>query len=159
MPASLRSPGKLSLALSAAIIVALFSRGQAQESNSDDVAVIDGTMWSLITGEGPVAWQEANAFCETLEAGGFTDWRLATLAELEALHDPEAEDSIKGPFELPDCCAWSSNDLVDVAAEPKGQLPPPGGAPDQYFWGFLFDGGISYYSNGRMTDGFAMCRR
>jgi hypothetical protein len=124
-----------------------------------EVVTIGTTVWSLVTGREPVPWSEANEFCETLDTGGFSDWRLPTLFELEALHDPGADNSVQGPFDLDDCCAWSSMNLTDLEPESKGNLPPPGGPPAGYYWGFLFEGGVSYYSNGRFADGFAMCVR
>lgn len=137
----------------------LYGAGTGAQDDSEDVVVINDMMWSLETSGGALPWNEADQFCETLESGGFSDWRLPQLFELEALHDPEAEESIRGPFELEDCCAWSSMNLTDLEPEAKGNLPPPGGPPDNYYWGFLFAGGISYYSNGQFPDGFAMCMR
>jgi hypothetical protein len=84
---------------------------------------------------------------------------LPILFELEQLHDPQAESSVRGPFELEDCCAWSSENLAQLTPERKGNLPAQSGAPETYYWGFLFDGGVSYYSNGRFADGFALCTR
>lgn len=145
-------------AIAAALALGLHASTGAQEAPSDEVVVIGSLMWALET-SGAVPWNEANQYCETLEAGGFTDWGLPTLVELEGLHDPAAEASIQGPFELDDCCAWSSMNLVDLEAETKGSLPEPGGPPRAYYWGFLFSDGIRYYSNGNFPDGFAMCRR
>lgn len=127
--------------------------------DSDEIVEIDGRHWSLVMGSAAVPWDEADEFCDSLAAGGFSDWRLPTLVELEALHDPTALNSIRGPFELVDCCAWSSTNLVALAPERKGALPDPAGPPAGYYWGFLFEGGTSYYSNGRFPDGFALCTR
>jgi hypothetical protein len=139
-------------------ILALVAGSEAQDTSADGVAVIDGLMWAL-TMSALVPWSEAEEFCDTLRLGGFDDWRLPLLAELESLHDPEAPGSIRAPLELDDCCAWSSLNLTDLEAERKGVLPDPGGPPEQYYWGFLFDGGVTYYSNGRFDDGFALCLR
>lgn len=137
----------------------------AQEAAPDSVS-IDGRSWSLETG--PAApWAEADEFCETLEASGFRDWRLPTLDELEQLHaaigrieaDSPPDGSTVGPFDFEDCCAWASENLATLPAERKGQLPAQSGAPESYYWGLLFDGGVSYYSNGRFDDGFALCTR
>jgi hypothetical protein len=145
--------------LAAAVFAATgLGSSQAQNDTPAAVAVIDGSMWSLDTG-GVSQWSEANAHCETLETAGFDDWRLPTLTELEALHDPDTPSSIRGPFELEDCCAWSATSLESLPADRKGNLPAPGGPPRNYYWGFLFSGGISYYSNSRQIDGFAMCVR
>ena len=130
----------------------------ATEGNSTDSVSIDGRFWSLETG--PAApWAEANEFCEELESGGFSDWRLPTLDELERLHASITRLPAGSPFDFEDCCAWASENLAAIPAERKGQLPAQSGAPESYYWGLLFDGGVSYYSNGRFDDGFALCTR
>ena len=149
-------PRLYGMVLAAGLLAGSGSFGQPAAS---EVVEIDGSLWSLITSGAALLWNEASEFCETLDAGGYSDWRLPQLAELEALYDPDAENSIRGPFALEDCCAWSAENLIQIAPGQKGQLPAPGGPPDGYYWGFLFDGGISYYSNGRFPDGFAMCTR
>jgi hypothetical protein len=148
----------LRLLLTGMVAALALGSSQAQNRTAGDVAVIDELMWSLEM-SGVSAWAEANEFCDTLETGGFDDWRLPTLSELEALHDPGAPSSLRGPFELDDCCAWSSTSLEELPADRKGNLPAPGGPPGNYYWGFLFAGGIGYYSNSRQLDGFAMCAR
>ena len=133
--------------------------GAQQSSGSDgDVVTIDGAEWSTIT-SASIPWAEADEFCDDLEAGGFSDWRLPTLTELEALHDPSAPGSMRAAIDLADCCAWSSMNLEDLTPERKGQLPDPGGPPAGYYWGYMFQGDISYYSNGRFPDGLALCTR
>lgn len=143
-----------------AICILTFAAGssQAQDAPPDGVAVIDELMWAQ-TMSALTPWSEAEEFCDTLVLGGFDDWRLPLLAELESLYDPAAQGSIRSPLEPDDCCAWSSLSLADLEAERKGELPDPGGPPAQYYWGFLFDGGVAYYSNGRFDDGFALCVR
>ncbi len=136
-----------------------FAAGSTAQERDPEVVEVDGSLWSLVTGDGASSWQESEAFCATLEAGGYDDWRLPVLAELETLYDPAAAGGIRAPFEIPDCCAWSSENLADLEADPKGELPVPGGPPALYYWGYLFDGGIRYYSNGRFADGFALCTR
>ena len=137
----------------------------AQQSALHSVS-IDGRSWSLETGAA-APWAEANEFCEELESNGFSDWRLPTLAELEQLHasigrlaaaNPPGSPAAR-PFDFEDCCAWASENLATLPAERKGQLPAQSGAPETYYWGLLFDGGVSYYSNGRFDDGFALCTR
>ena len=153
--------GKFARRLLAAVVAltAGLSGGVSGQEAQGDVVAIDGRDWSVVTSGAALPWPEAEEFCDTLETGGFSDWRLPTLAELESLHDPAAEFSIRGPFELEDCCAWSSMNLATLTPERKGQLPAQSGAPEDYYGGFLFDGGVSYYSKGRFPDGFAMCTR
>ena len=143
----------VALALASLVLAA----GSSAQDTGDEVAVFDGKSWSLVTGDGPAPWAEADAFCETLEAGSLSDWRLPTLAELESLRDPAAPDGLPAPLALDDCCAWSAESLSDIPAGQKGQLPDPAGPPEGYFWGFLFASGVSYYSNGRFPDGTAVC--
>lgn len=151
---------RLSRPLFLTALFALFLLGSPvpAQDRATEVVSIDGRDWSLET-SAALPWAEAEEYCETLESGGFSDWRLPTLAELEPLHDADAALSIRGPFELEDCCAWSSENLATLPAERKGQLPAQSGAPETYNWGFMFAGGVSYYSNGRFDDGFALCTR
>ena len=62
---------------------------------------VDGLMWCItsnlpydlnlgdtvggIYGEGRMAWANANTFCEHLNAGGYSDWRLPTRDELTSM--------------------------------------------------------------------------
>lgn len=124
-----------------------------------ETVVVDGRMWSTATSAEAMPWAEAEAYCDTLESGGHQDWRLPRLAELETLHDAATASGLPAPLALNDCCAWSADNLVAVPAERKGQLPDPSGAPDQYYWGFLFSNAVSYFSNGRFPDGSALCVR
>jgi hypothetical protein len=127
----------------------------------EEVVNMNGRDWSLEM-SAALPWAEAEEYCESLESGGFSDWRLPTLAELEQLH--EANTSLvsrlsTSPFDFEDCCAWTSQNLATLPAERKGQLPAQSGAPETYNWGFMFEGAVSYYSNGRFDDGFALCTR
>jgi len=132
---------------------------QERTDSSDDTALIDGLLWQRGTNGASVSWDDAHEYCETLELAGFDDWRLPTLAELEKLRDPTRESGLRAPLTLDDCCVWSATNLVDEPAERKGQLPPPTNAPADYYWGYLFESGIRYYSFRRFPDGLAMCVR
>ena len=136
------------------------SPAHAQDGTAPEGTVaIDGLLWRLGTNGESVAWTAAHEYCATLEHAGFDDWRLPTLLELRAVHDPAAESGLHAQLELDDCCAWSSTNLVEVPAEAKGQLPDPSNDPAEYYWGFLFASGIEYYSFQRFPDGVAMCVR
>ena len=136
----------------------LVTPGSTQQAG---VAEIAGLVWATGTNGENVPWEDANAYCDTLELAGRDDWRLPTLAELETLHDPAAagRGQIRAPLELEDCCAWSSTSFAELPADRKGVLPEPLAEPEAYYWGFLFAGGIRYYSLGRFPDGEALCVR
>lgn len=130
----------------------------ARDTHASTVS-IDGLTWTVRSNGEPLAWDEAEAYCETLELDGRTEWRLPTLTEVETLYDPDATERghVRAPIELADCCAWSSVNLVELEAENKGALPDPTNPPAGYYWGFLFSSGIRYYSFGRFPDGEALC--
>jgi hypothetical protein len=46
-------------------------------------------MWAA-EGSSPVNWHEAEKYCRQLRIGGYRDWRLPTIEELERLRDPGA---------------------------------------------------------------------
>ena len=45
-----------------------------------------GLVWEQVT-FGPMTWEEALAYCDTLSLGGQDDWRLPTLKELDSITD------------------------------------------------------------------------
>ena len=151
----------LALLLPCLLLVASSLRSQeATDTGGEPSTVtVDGLIWTVRSNGAPLPWTEAEAYCETLEVDGYSDWRLPTLAEVESLYEPEARDRghIRAPIELADCCAWSSMNLVELEAENKGALPDPTNPPAGYYWGFLFSSGIRYYSFGQFPDGEALC--
>ncbi len=74
-----------------------------------------GLMWTRRDNARDVAWTGAAAYCEALELGGFENWRLPSIEELETL---EAMWSIR-PLKVADqillsaCCLWSSTEGTD----------------------------------------------
>jgi hypothetical protein len=56
-------------------------------SNGDDETVTssDGLVWSKQTSFSNMNWEEANAYCSSLEAGGMSDWFLPTVEELRTV--------------------------------------------------------------------------
>jgi hypothetical protein len=121
--------------------------------------MVDGRAWALETSSEAAPWAEAEEHCATLEAGGFDDWRLPSLFELESLFSAEPAGALPPQIELDDCCAWSSTNLVELEPEAKGVLPDPAMGPDMYYWGLLFPDGIRYYSMNGFPDGIALCTR
>lgn len=118
--------------------------------------VLEDRQWALTSSADDLPWADADQYCRDLELDDHRDWRLPTQSELETLHDPSTDDGITKPIELDTCCIWSSTALAERPAETGG---PPGGDPEQYYWGFLFEGGTPYYSFQRFADGRALCVR
>jgi len=130
----------------------------AQKADGHTV-LIGELMWAASPASDDATWDEADEYCETSELAGHRDWRLPTLAELEALYDPTTGSRIRSPFELDDCCLWSSTSLEELGAERKAGLANPMNADRDYFWGFLYGSGTRYYSVRRFADGRALCVR
>lgn len=71
-------------------------------------------MWPTHDNGLDVDWEAAGLYCENLEHGGWEDWRLPTLQELDELQAMWSLRSYKtvDPILLTSCCPWSS-DLID----------------------------------------------
>ncbi|MCC5871427.1 MAG: DUF1566 domain-containing protein [Gammaproteobacteria bacterium] len=134
-------------------LLAACAAGAAADPGSVEM---DERQWAMATNGDDLPWADADQHCRELELDGHRDWRLPALAELETLHDPQAEGGITEPIALDTCCLWSSTTVAERPAEHGGA---PGGDPEHYFWGFLFEGGTRYYSFQRFSDGRALCVR
>ena len=76
-----------------------------------------GLMWTVRDNGSDVDWREAKAYCEACRLGGYTDWRLPTIEELQGLYDGNRstratqwhsqEVHIVAPFELSTTWVWS----------------------------------------------------
>ena len=51
-----------------------------------------GLMWAAKDNGVAISWQNGLLYCQNYSGGGYTDWRMPTLAELESLYDPAAEN-------------------------------------------------------------------
>jgi formylglycine-generating enzyme required for sulfatase activity len=47
-------------------------------------------MWEAKAGSSDISWEEARTYCENLQLGGYSDWRLPTREELKTLHETKA---------------------------------------------------------------------
>jgi Protein of unknown function (DUF1566) len=74
-------------------------------------------MWTVRDNGSDVNWNEAKAYCEACRVGGYSDWRMPTIEELEGLYvkensykprDADYPAHIAKPFILTDLGHWSS---------------------------------------------------
>jgi len=146
------------LVVSIGAAIAMPVQGEVDPDPETQTITIGSLEWALASNGEDIKWPEAVDYCAELSLAGHDDWRLPTLAELEALHDPAGEggESIRSPFVIGDCCLWSGESLVDRPAEDGHEIA---GRPDMYHWGFMFDGGFPYYAVHIFDDGRALCVR
>ncbi len=48
-----------------------------------------GLMWAAKDNGSPINWSNAHSYCQNYSGGGYSDWRMPTLAELTSLFDSE----------------------------------------------------------------------
>lgn len=77
-----------------------------------------GLMWPKRDNAANITWPKARTYCEDLETGGYENWRLPSIDELESL---EAKWSIR-PYKIEDsiflssCCVWSGTQPAEGTA-------------------------------------------
>jgi hypothetical protein len=83
-------------------------------------------MWTMKDNGEDIDWQQANKYAEQLRLGGYSDWQLPTIEELEKLYDPQnsTNHNIRKPFRLTSF-VWSSTKEGSGSAWAFG--PPFGG--------------------------------
>jgi TonB family protein len=108
-------------------------------------------MWTKKDNGSDVNWQQATDYCRNLQLAGHSDWRLATINELQGIYDPNANVNgwhVRGDLQL---SGWHWSDPQRTA--PQGDLSGTA-------LGFYFSNGtrgpfsLSYGFNGR-----ALCVR
>jgi hypothetical protein len=103
---------------------------------------VSGLMWTRKDNGSHVFWQQASNYCNNLQLGGFSDWRLPSIDELEAVYDDTQPGHIKGGISLTFPWIWSSSEGRRTG--------------ESYFYNFG-RGGSSSSSGGSST--FALCVR
>lgn len=69
-----------------------------------------GVMWTRRDNAADVSWARAKSYCEALNLGGFENWALPSLAELETLESKWSFRPAKiiDQLFLTSCCVWST---------------------------------------------------
>lgn len=140
-------------------------KGQAQETQirgywSDPST---GLTWAGKDNGKDVSWNKAMRYCHDLRLAGYSDWRLATIGELEGIYDKNANAPgragpgtgrpftfhVKGNLFLTGN-EWSSSRLTDDRGKPSGYA-----SRFDFNEGRVFNGDeLSFYTNKR-----ALCVR
>jgi hypothetical protein len=123
-----------------------------------------GLMWAGKDNGKDVNWKNAVKYCRALRLAGYSDWRLATLGELEGIYDKNANTpGLMGPSGKGTASTWhvkgnlfltgnqwNSTQLGDDRGHPSGYAPR-----FDFNEGRVFNGDeITFYTNKR-----ALCVR
>jgi len=107
-----------------------------------------GLMWAAKDNGKDVTWHDAKRYCENYRGGGYSDWRMPTIDELEGLYDRSRSYQSKQRsynvhltelIQLTNCCPWASETRGSNAA----------------LFGFDF-GGPYWYAQSGSFDGRAL---
>ena len=91
--------------------VATATGGYADNGDGTVTDTSTGLMWQQQAGSSTQTWEQALAYCEGLNLGGHTDWRLPTIKELRSLVDYSRYNPAINTTYFPNAAAswyWSS---------------------------------------------------
>jgi hypothetical protein len=96
------------------VIILLYAGLQAaigQDSAKSWEDKSTGLSWTIDDNGSDLNWSQANAYCEGLNLGGHTGWRLATIEELEGIYDRNLKKQYKAkePINLQSANVWSGS--------------------------------------------------
>jgi len=107
----------------------------------------DGLMWAARDSGKRASWHKAMKYCRNLRLAGYSNWRLATIDELEDLVNVPAYATeyvgssdilhrngnleVSGGLLLTYGRQWSSTPVIEANGHPSGA----------HYWSFWFDGG------------------
>jgi hypothetical protein len=105
-----------------------------------------GLTWAVKDNGSSVSPNQASDYCKNLRSGGFSDWRMPTIDELEAIYDSKLSKQyrVKGPIKLSDAC------VLSATTNSSGEV-----------WSFCFNNGGRNLGGGSGcgTSGYALCAR
>ncbi|MFZ5761131.1 MAG: DUF1566 domain-containing protein [Thermodesulfobacteriota bacterium] len=142
------APALAGIAACAALLLAAAPALAGDYTDNGDGTVIDnatGLMWQREDDNSTRTWQQALAYCESLELpeGGYDDWRLPNVKELESITDDSRSNPAIDPTAFPNTNSsyyWSSS---THAGNPDGA------------WNVFFSNGSV---NGYFKDGYNYVR-
>jgi hypothetical protein len=124
-----------------------------------------GLMWAAKDNGKEVNWKKAMRYCHDLRLAGYSDWKLASLAELEGIYDKNANSPGENPRSRwheaePMTYHVKGNLFLTGIQWSSSQIPDDCGHPSGYAWRFDFNEGRSFGDElWFFTDKHALCVR
>ena len=103
-------------------VIALSAEAPRFKNNGDGTISDNktGLMWAASDNGTDIDFDNAEIYCNSFSAGGFSNWRLPDIEELKVLFDEEARKTkafgITEKISLSSCCPWSSYDSTGVSS-------------------------------------------
>jgi hypothetical protein len=93
------------LVLPSVLTATCFSQNSGKATANDNywVDASTGLMWTAADNGSGLSWSQATRFCRELTLGGFTDWTLPSIDDLQGLFERGPSTSgydIRGPIKL-----------------------------------------------------------
>ncbi|HME58476.1 MAG TPA: DUF1566 domain-containing protein [Terracidiphilus sp.] len=100
-----------------ALIEICSAPARAQDTWTDPAT---GLMWTHQDNGTDINWYQANSYCANLQSGGYSNWRLATITELEAI-SVERQDSDSHHIKTGILLSFSGSVWSSSAGEASGE--------------------------------------
>jgi hypothetical protein len=123
-----------------------------------------GLMWAARDNGKDVTWKQAMKYCRDLRLAGYSDWRLASIGELQIIYDKDAKaPGLMGPSGKCTPATWHVKGNLFLTGDQwsSTQKNDDRGHPSGWAWRFDFNEGrsfdgdeITFYTNKR-----ALCMR
>lgn len=123
-----------------------------------------GLMWAAKDNGKDVSWKKAAKYCRDLRLSGYSDWRLASLVELEGIYDKDAKaPGLMGPSGKGTAATWhvKGNLFLTGNQWTSSRRMDDRGKPSGYAWRFDFNEGREFGGDEEWfaTDKRALCVR
>jgi len=104
-----------------------------------------GLMWAAKDNGKDVSWRGAMKYCHSLRLDGYSDWRLANMAELQGIYDKTLEASgLAGPPKNTEAFTWHVKGNLFLTGDQWSGHPMTGRMPlESYEYYFDFNDGKS----------------
>jgi hypothetical protein len=135
------------------------SRAQETQARGFWVDPSTGLIWAGKDNGRDVTWKKAVKYCSRLRLAGNSDWRLASLGELEGIYDKDANaPGLMGPSGKGTAATWHVKGNLFLTGDQwsSTQKNDDRGHPSGWAWRFDFNDGrsfdgdeVTFYTNKR----------